>query len=193
MTYATNESGSSNHSALEGAKDYFGYNKDAEIVVRSDYSEPEWMDMVYNELSHQRPLYYQGVYVEFIPSTGLVAAGHSFIIDGYNEQGLVHVNWGWYGNYDGYFDLALLDVRGLQFNSYQDMVINFVPDPSLTELPGDVNDDGKINIEDVTFIVNYLLNNDSTKINLANADVDKNGIINIYDVTTLIENLLNQH
>ena len=193
MTYATNESGSSNHSALEGAKDYFGYNKDAEIVVRSDYSEPEWMDMVYNELSHQRPLYYQGVYVEFIPSTGLVAAGHSFIIDGYNEQGLVHVNWGWYGNYDGYFDLALLDVRGLQFNSYQDMVINFVPDPSLTGLPGDVNDDGKINIEDVTVIVNYLLNNDSTKINLANADVDKNGIINIYDVTTLIENLLNQH
>ena len=190
MTYATNESGSSNHSALEGAKNYFGYSNDAEIVVRSDYSEPDWMDMVYNELSHQRPLYYQGVYVNFIPSTGLVAAGHSFIIDGYNEQGLVHVNWGWYGNYDGYFDIALLDVRGLQFNSYQDMVINFVPDPSLTELTGDVNNDGSVNIEDVTSLINYLLSGDSSQIQIANADIDGDGDITISDVTALIGILL---
>ena len=191
MTYATNESGSSNHSGLEGAKNYFGYNKDAEIVVRSDYSEPEWMDMVYNELSHQRPLYYQGVYVNFIPSTGLVAAGHSFIIDGYNEQGLVHVNWGWYGNYDGYFDIALLDVRGFQFNSYQDMVINFVPDSCQTELTGDVNNDGSVNIEDVTSLINYLLSGDSSQIQITNADIDGDGDITISDVTALIGNLLN--
>ncbi len=191
MTYATNESGSSNHSALEGAKNYFGYNKDAEIVVRSDYSEPDWMDMVYNELSHQRPLYYQGVYVNFIPSTGLVAAGHSFIIDGYNEQGLVHVNWGWYGSYDGYFDIALLDVRGLQFNSYQDMVIKFVPDPSLTELTGDVNNDGNVNIDDVTSLINYLLSSDSSQVQIANADIDGDDDITISDVTALIGILLN--
>ena len=191
MTYATNESGSSNHSALEGAKNYFGYSNDAEIVVRSDYSEPDWMDMVYNELSHQRPLYYQGVYVNFIPSTGLVAAGHSFIIDGYNEQGMVHVNWGWYGNYDGYFDIALLDVRGLQFNSYQDMVINFVPDSSQTELTGDVNNDGNVNIDDVTSIINYLLSSDSSQVQITNADIDGDGDITISDVTVLIGILLN--
>ena len=112
------------------------------------------------------------VYVNFIPSTGLVAAGHSFIIDGYNEQGMVHVNWGWYGNYDGYFDIALLDVRGFQFNSYQDMVINFVPDSSQTELTGDVNNDGSVNIEDVTSLINYLLSGDSSQIQIANADID---------------------
>lgn len=191
MTYATNESGSSNHSGLEGAKNYFGYSNDAEIVVRSDYSEPDWMDMVYNELSHQRPLYYQGVYVNFIPSTGLVAAGHSFIIDGYNEQGMVHVNWGWYGNYDCYFDIALLDVRGFQFNSYQDMVINFVPDSSQTELTGDVNNDGSVNIEDVTSLINYLLSGDSSQIQIINADIDGDGDITISDVTALIGILLN--
>ena len=192
MTYATNESGSSNHSGLAGAQNYFGYSKEAAIVVRSDYSEPDWMDMVYNELSHQRPLYYQGVYVKFDPSVGLMAAGHSFIIDGYNDQGLVHVNWGWYGNYDGYFDIALLDVRGMQFNSYQDMVINFEPDPSQTVLTGDVNDDGKINIDDVTLLIEYLLNSQSVQINAANADVDVDGAINISDVTMLIDNLLHQ-
>ena len=94
MNYATNESGSSNLAAVAGAQNYFGYSKDASTVVRSDYSEPDWMDMVYNELSHRRPLYYQGVHLNFNPSTGLVAAGHSFVIDGYNELGMVHVNWG---------------------------------------------------------------------------------------------------
>lgn len=193
MNYATNESGSSNLAAVAGAQNYFGYSKDAATVVRSDYSEPEWMDMVYNELSQRRPLYYQGVHLNFDPSTGLVAAGHSFVIDGYNEQGMVHVNWGWYGNYDGYFDIALLDVRGLQFNSYQDMVINFVPDPCLVVLTGDVNDDGNINIDDVTLLINYLLNNDAVQINQANADIDSDGAINISDVTMLIQKLLNQH
>ncbi len=193
MNYATNESGSSNEAALEGAKNFFGYNKDATIVVRSDYSEPDWMDMVYNELSHGRPLYYQGVYVNFDPSVGLIAAGHSFLIDGYNEEGMVHVNWGWYGNYDGYFDIALLDVRGLQFNTYQDMAINFVPDASLVGLTGDVNDDGKVSIQDVTDLIDYLLSNDLTLINKDNADVDADGVISITDVTELIDYLLKQH
>ena len=192
MNYGTNESGSSNEAALEGAKNFFGYNKDATIVVRSDYSEPEWMDMVYNELSNRRPLYYQGVYVDFNPTTGLVAAGHSFLIDGYNEQGMVHVNWGWYGNYDGYFDIALLEVRGLKFNTYQDMAINFMPDASLVGLTGDVNDDGTVDIQDVTDLIDYLLSSDSTQINGVNADMDGDGDITITDVTRLIDHLF-QH
>ena len=191
MNYGTNESGSSNMSALEGAQNYFGYSKDAEIVVRSDYSEPEWMDMVYNELSHRRPLYYQGVYVNFDPTVGLIAAGHSFLIDGYNEQGLVHVNWGWYGNYDGYFDIALLDVRGLQFNNYQDMAINFLPDTGVEVITGDVDDDGLVNINDLALLIDYLLNN-SVHINTANADVDPDGAINISDLSALIDILLHQ-
>ncbi len=192
MNYGTNESGSSNEAALEGAKNFFGYNKDATIVVRSDYSEPEWMDMVYNELSNRRPLYYQGVYVDFNPTTGLVAAGHSFLIDGYNEQGMVHVNWGWYGNYDGYFDIALLEVRGLKFNTYQDMAISFMPDASLVGLTGDVNDDGTVDIQDVTDLIDYLLSSDSTQINGTNADMDGDGDITITDVTRLIDHLF-QH
>lgn len=191
MNYATNESGSSNVAGLAGAQNYFGYSKDAEIVVRTDYSEPEWMDMVYNELSHRRPLYYQGVYVNFDPTVGLMAAGHSFLIDGYNEQGLVHVNWGWYGNYDGYFDIALLDVRGLQFNTYQDMVINFMPDTGIEVVTGDVDDDGLVNINDLALLIDHLLNN-SVQINTANADVDPDGVINISDLSALIDILLHQ-
>ena len=84
----------------------------------------------------------------------------------------------------------MLDVRGLQFNSYQDMAINFVPDASLVGLTGDVNDDGMVDIEDVTALIDYLLSNDSALINTANADIDGDGAINITDVTELLNRLL---
>ncbi|MBO4883634.1 MAG: C10 family peptidase, partial [Lachnospiraceae bacterium] len=31
--------------------------------------------------------------------------GHCFVVDGIDNQGLYHVNWGWYGQYEGYFDI----------------------------------------------------------------------------------------
>ncbi len=55
---------------------------------------------------------------------------------------------------------------------------------------GDVNDDGKINIADVTALIDHLLGSDADTFNKRNADVDVNGNVNIADVTTLIDFLL---
>jgi hypothetical protein len=57
-------------------------------------------------------------------------------------------------------------------------------------LRGDVDDNGVVNITDVTLLINYLLNSDVT-INYPNADCDSNSSINITDVTLLINYLLN--
>lgn len=56
-------------------------------------------------------------------------------------------------------------------------------------LRGDVNNDGDVNIGDVTTLIDYLLN-PATEINAANADVTLEGDINIGDVTALIDYLL---
>lgn len=54
-------------------------------------------------------------------------SGHSFVIDGYDENGLVHVNWGWDGIGNGYYDIALLNpvvgTESMSFSSNQDMVV----------------------------------------------------------------------
>lgn len=56
-------------------------------------------------------------------------------------------------------------------------------------LRGDVNDDGDVNITDVTLLIDYLLDN-STTINPGNADLNGDSLIMIDDVTILIDLLL---
>ena len=62
------------------------------------------------------------------------------------------------------------------------------PDPQF--IVGDVDNDGDVNIADVTALIDYLLSGDATGINLDAADVDEDGEVNIADVTSLIDMLL---
>lgn len=35
----------------------------------------------------------------------VVGGNHAFVFDGYDERGFIHINWGWEGENDGYFDI----------------------------------------------------------------------------------------
>ena len=74
---------------------------------------------MYNELSNGRAIAFHGY-----DSKG--GYGHCFNIDGYNN-GAYHVNWGWGGSNDGYFELhALKDLTmGMDYSeeAYQGAVI----------------------------------------------------------------------
>jgi hypothetical protein len=56
--------------------------------------------------------------------------------------------------------------------------------------PGDVNNDGVVNISDVTVLISYVLSNSGT-INVQAADLNGDGNVNISDVTMLINQVLN--
>lgn len=49
----------------------------------------------------------------------VVGGPHAFVYDGYDEHGLIHTNWGWGGENDGYFDINIvtLNVSGFALNS----------------------------------------------------------------------------
>ena len=66
---------------------------------------------------------------------------------------------------------------------------SYITDFVINVVPGDVNEDGEVNIADVTDLVDYILNNE-TVINAANADVDEDGSITIADVTGLIDSIM---
>lgn len=57
-------------------------------------------------------------------------------------------------------------------------------------LLGDANDDGFINMSDVTTIIEYVLGKNPSPFVFANADVNEDGFINMSDVTSIINIIL---
>ncbi len=78
---------------------YFNYSKSIYTAYRPDYTIDEWMKLIWNELIHQRPVIMGG------EST---SGAHAFILDGYDGNGLFHVNWGWNGKNNGYYAVSVL-------------------------------------------------------------------------------------
>lgn len=85
---------------------HFGYSTAAKTVHRRSYSTEEWEGLIYNELKNARPVLYSGCSGK---TEGGYSGGHEFVVDGYDDKGLFHVNWGWSGQSDGYFALSILN------------------------------------------------------------------------------------
>ena len=96
MEYAENGSGALSMLVPHALKTYFGYDNGVTMRRRNFYSGTEWLDIIKNELDHNRPVYYGAT-----SDNGL--GGHAFVCDGYDSEGYVHINWGWYGMSNGYF------------------------------------------------------------------------------------------
>ncbi len=80
--------------------EYFGYKNSAHYVYRENFSTQAWEELIYAELAAGRPVAYGG---------NKQSAGHAFVCDGYDGEGLFHINWGWAGKSNGYFLLNLLN------------------------------------------------------------------------------------
>jgi len=104
MSWGAASSGANFSSAIEPLKNAFGY-KYVRHVFSSEFNAENWHKLLYEELSHQRPIVFAGYTT--------TQAGHAFVVDGINEDGFYHVLWGYGGDYDGYFDLNI-------FNTYED-------------------------------------------------------------------------
>ena len=64
------------------------------------YRPDDWLSMMRNELRQGRPVFYTG--------NAMPLNGHAFVVDGLDEDGLFHVNWGTNGDFDGFFRLDIL-------------------------------------------------------------------------------------
>lgn len=100
MDYSPDGSGAMSSIVADALINYFGYSKNMGYVSRNFFSTQEWMEMVKKELNEKRPILYCGASKE---------VGHEFVLDGYDKNNLVHVNWGWGGMNNGYFEIASLE------------------------------------------------------------------------------------
>jgi len=99
-TAANGGSGAYDNDAALALINYFGYDKDIQTYPRSFYTYTDWKNLIKNELNVSRPIYYSGTSKD---------GGHAFVCDGYDSNDMFHINWGWGGYYNGYFELTALD------------------------------------------------------------------------------------
>lgn len=129
MDYSSDASGTNLAPYIENLYNYFNYSLNMHYTTREYYSSSQWEEMIYQEIAHNRPVLYDGN----APDANM---GHQFICDGYDNNGLFHINWGWGGYCDGYFLLSILnpDGRGIGggssadgFSDGQGILLGFAP------------------------------------------------------------------
>ena len=100
MGYGLGSSGANVYRAVEPLHRAFGYGM-AEYFDRILYTPSRWHAMLRHELEAGRPIVYAGHNMDL--------GGHAFNIDGVDADGYYHVNWGYNGSYDGWYDLDWLN------------------------------------------------------------------------------------
>lgn len=103
----------------------FGYKgQTLQMLKRYSYTKDQWMEIIQNELTNRRPIYYGGASMR---------GGHAFVCDGMDADGFVHINWGWEGFYDGYFDINAMSYDGQSYGRYnldQEIIVGIEPNYS---------------------------------------------------------------
>jgi hypothetical protein len=123
MNYTPSVSGAYAVVAPFAYRDYFRYNA-GPIEKKSNYFIPDWINKLKAELDVGRPI----LYVGFDESGN---SSHAFVCDGYDSSGYFHFNWGWDGDYDGYFTVDDLTPGGHNYSNYQDAVFGIEPNKPL--------------------------------------------------------------
>lgn len=166
MNYGPNSSGAAldnkgnfdTYSAEKALKEFFKYKSSLNSIFQEDFNPNEYLQILYNELNNSRPFLYAG-------AEGDSDGGHSFVLDGYDSTGAFHVNWGWGGNYNGFYAIGALNPYNYNYNARGRAVIGIEPSYDfdtasvtvVTAVPFDTNygstsGDGTYNFGDTVYL-----------------------------------------
>lgn len=109
-------------------KTYFNFESTVKQVYAANTTFEDFIDLVYNEVADHRPVIIDG---HSIATKRNTAAGHSFVIDGYDKDDLFHVEWGWGGYCKGYYRLSVLapykNARNRCYVTYLSAIVGIQP------------------------------------------------------------------
>ncbi len=136
MQYGPQGSGAHSQDVPDAIFNYFRYTKSANRLDRDLYTRNEWEEILISNLQEGFPMYYSGAEGN---------SGHAFVCCGYRESDRkFYFNWGWSGFNNNYFAIDALNTYSGNFNDYQGVIIDMIPDyvydgliPAVTDL--DVN------------------------------------------------------
>jgi len=114
MYYTPTGSASQSYYVINALKNYFNYRSTMSFLSKSSYSRKDWIELLMDDLDDSYPILYSGS-----GSSG----GHAWVCDGYSADSLFHMNWGWGGAANGYFDIDSLNSGNGDFSSGQDAIL----------------------------------------------------------------------
>ena len=130
MDYTQGGSGAQNPNLAYALIHYFDYNPNIRTYAKKYFTSTEWEDIIHSDLENNRPIIYTGQGLTTSEDGTTTPYGHAFVLDGCDSSGLYHINWGYNGKYDGYFELTALNIDESDFNLDQEMVCNISTMPT---------------------------------------------------------------
>lgn len=120
MDYRLTGSGASYEAVKWALPTYFNYDPlNINVVFKADYTELEWKEMLKTELHSLRPVLYGG---------DSDNGGHAWVCDGWRwSNDMFHMNWGWSGNYDGWFWMGALNTAQGYYNTNNTAITGIKP------------------------------------------------------------------
>ena len=130
MGYGPNASGAYSEDVGPAMRDHFRYSPDLQHRYQNDPSQ--WEEDLMDNLDAGMPLYYA--------SSG-PDGGHAYVLDGYDEFYMFHLNWGWGGFDNGYYTIDGFYLTFYSFPWYHNAVFNLHPVDDYYDAPMAVEDD----------------------------------------------------
>ena len=109
MNYRPTSSGAVTGKLCETMPAYFFYTNQMDNLYRENYTHEGYMQLVIDAIDMNWPMVQRG-------------GGHAYVLDGYNDNDMVHFNWGWSGSSDGWFNI---DEHG--YADGESIIYNYVP------------------------------------------------------------------
>jgi len=101
---------------------YFGFGFSF-VNDRSIHNDNAWINLLKGAIDGRRPIFYSG-------DNQYEDGGHTWVVDGYNNNNHFHCNWGWGGKTNGWFNLSNLTAIGegnYNFNYKQKAITGATP------------------------------------------------------------------
>lgn len=117
MNFAPDGSGSFTNLIASALKTYYKYASACSYKQRSSYTTTNWKNLLKAQVDAKKPMCYSG------SGDG---GGHAWNCDGYEGE-LFHMNWGWGGSANGFYDVDGLTAGGYTFTYNFGAVIDIYP------------------------------------------------------------------
>ena len=130
MGYGPNASGAYSEDVGPALRDYFRYSPDLQHRYQNDPFQ--WEEDLVENLDAGMPVYYA--------SSG-PDGGHAYVLDGYDDFYMFHLNWGWAGFDNGYYYIDGFYLTYYSFPWYHNAIFNIHPADEYYDAPMAVEGD----------------------------------------------------